>query len=305
MERPEANAALLESWELHLRSPLDGGRPKRPRTIAFYLEEMHRFIRWLTSSGHDGDLEHVARDHAAAWINDMRTRGLADATVRSRWIVLRNFYGWATAEEILTENPVAAILVAKAQEPPPDVLSDATIKALLAACRGTSFNDRRDLALIRFMLATGLRVSEACEVTLTGVDLLARLVTIEGKGGKIRVARFDPATASAVDRYRRIRGKHRLASRPDLWLGYRGPLTRKGAAAILDRRSEMAGVGHVHAHQLRHTYAHRMKLAGVSDENLMALAGWADPVSLRRYGAHLGVERALASYDTADPMGGL
>lgn len=306
MGTTEANQALLESWELHLRSPLDGTKPKRPRTIALYLEEARRFVGWLEGHGRPGDLEAVPRPDVAAWIADLRAQGRAEATIRSRWIALRNLYSWAHAEAVVDANPLADIVVSKADEPPPDVLDDATIKALLKACQGTGFGDRRDFALFRFMLATGLRVSEVVGIGLADLDLMARVVFVgDGKGGKARVARFDPATAAALDRYKRARGRHRLARRPELWLGHRGPLTRKGVPSILAKRCADAGVGHIHPHQFRHTLAHLAKKAGMSDESLMSLAGWSDASSLRRYGEHLRTERALASYDDVNPMEGL
>lgn len=311
MGTTEANAALLESWELDLRSPIrPRSRPKRPRTIKLYLEEVRRFAGWLADhdrpSDAPGDLETVQRADVAAWIGDLRAKGLSQSTIRSRWIALRNLYGWAHAEEVLPANPMAKVSVPRADEPPPDVLGDDTIKALLKACEGTTYNDRRDLALIRFMIATGLRVSEVCAVGVGDLDLMSRLVAVtDGKGGKSRVARFDPATAAALDRYRRARGRHRLSARPELWLGHRGPLTRKGVPTILDKRAALAGVGHVHPHQTRHTFAHRSKKAGASGEDLMRLAGWADSASLRRYGSQLATERALAAYDGFDPMAGL
>lgn len=311
MDVREANTALLESWELDLRSPVrPGAKPKRPRTIALYLAEVDRFARWLTE--HDrpadqpGDLTTVTHVDVVAWIADLRARGLSASTIRSRWVALRSLYGWVTEEEITAANPLDRIVVPKADEPAPEVLSDQDVKALLAACAGTTFGDRRDLALIRLMLASGLRVSETCGLQVGDVDLRSRLVMVtDGKGGRSRVSRIDPATAAAIDRYKRIRGRHRFAGRPELWIGHRGPVTRKGVPSILDKRAAIAGIGHVHAHQLRHTWAHRSKRAGASGEDLQKLGGWSDAGIMARYGAALAEERALAAYDDFDPMAGL
>lgn len=306
----EANDALLDSWTLDLRSPVrPGQRPKQPRTITHYLAEVRRFAAWLAAhdrpAGAPGDLEAVGRLDAVAWIGDMRSRGLAENTVRNRWIALRALYSWAVYEEVLDASPLARVSVARPDEPPPNVVGDDDLRALLAACKGTSFYDRRDMALVRFMFATGARVSEVCGVSVDDVDVSVRVVRFMGKGAKPRVARFDPATATALDRYRRARARHRLARRPELWLGHRGPLTRKGVPAILVKRAALAGIGHVHPHQTRHTWAHRAKSAGANGEDLQRLAGWADPKSMARYGRALADERALAAYDGFDPMAGL
>lgn len=310
MGTDEANAALLESWTLDLRSPVrPGKRPKAARTITHYLDEVNRFAAWLAAhdrpAGAPGDLEAVRRLDVVAWIGDMRQRGIAENTVRNRFIALKALYGWALDEEVVERSPVDRVSVARPDEPPPDVLPADDVKALLAACQGTGFYDRRDAALIRFMFATGARVSEVCGVAVDDIDLSLRVARFMGKGSKPRVARFDPTTATTIDRYKRARARHRYGRRPELWLGHRGPITRKGVPAILDKRAAMAGIGHVHPHQTRHTWAHRMKDSGASDEVMQQLAGWADARSLGRYGSSLAAERALAAYDGVDPMGDL
>lgn len=311
MDVEAANATLLESWELDLRSPVrPGARPKRPRTIGLYLDEAHRFARWLTDhdrpKGEAGDLATVTHADVVAWVADLRNAGLSTSTIRSRWVALRSLYGWADEEEITETNPLARVVVPKADEPPPDVLDDHQLKALLAACKGTTFGDRRDLALVRLMLASGLRVSEVVGLDVADVDLRTRLVAVtDGKGGKSRVSRIDAGTAAAIDRYKRARGRHRFAQMPNLWIGHRGAMTRKGVPAMLRKRAEMAGVGHVHPHQLRHTWAHRSKRSGASSEDLQRLGGWSDAKVMQRYGAALAEERALEAYDVFDPMAGL
>jgi integrase len=120
------------------------------------------------------------------------------------------------------------------------------------------------------------------------------------------MVRFDPATAKHLDRYLRARARHpRYARRRDLSIGFRGPLTRKGVPAILDKRTAMAGIGHIHAHQLRHTWSHRWLANGGAEQDLMRLGGWSSHEIMARYCSAQGVDRALAAYDNVDPMGEL
>lgn len=298
-----ANQALLDSWRLSLHD-------KQPRTIDLYLREARRFAAWLADAqrpeNNPGDLLTVSRQDVQTWIREMQAQGRAKATIRSRWIALRNLYGWLVEEDELDDSPLAKVRVPKTDPPPPDVLSEDQLRALLRACEGRSFEDRRDAALIRFMAATGLRVSEVCDLELGDIDLAMRLATVRsGKGDKARIVRFDPATAKALDRYLRARARHRFARRRDLWVGFRGPLTRKGVPTILDKRTMLAGIGHVHAHQLRHTWAHRWLASGGAEQDMMRLGGWANGEVMRRYRAAQATDRALAAYDSIDPMGAL
>jgi integrase len=180
---------------------------------------------------------------------------------------------------------------------------DRDLKRLLKACSGKGIWERRDLAMIRVAAATGIRVGELCALQIADVDLNTRTIVIRhGKGDRARVARMDPETAAAVDRYKRARGRHKLGHLPDLWIWRGGPMGISGAQAMLPRRCEQAGVPKMHWHQLRHRFAHAWLAAGGQEGDLAKLGGWSDPGVMRRYGSALATERALAAYDE---MGGV
>lgn len=299
----QANEALLESWLLALHG-------KTPRTRQLYLEEVNRFARWLKDhhrpEGTAGDLLRVTRHDARAWLGDLEREGKSKATIRSRWIALRSFYRWAVDEDELDESPMAKVVVPKSDPPPIAVLDADQLRALFRACEGRNFVDRRDLALFRLLAATGMRIGEACDLTVNDIDLVNRVVVIRhGKGDRSRMVRFDAATAAALDRYRRARARHRLAGTPWLWLGYRGRFTRKGASPALDKRAKLAGLGHVHPHQLRHSFANLWLVNGGAEGDLQRLGGWESPQVMARYGSARAVDRALAAYDNVNPLAGL
>jgi integrase/recombinase XerD len=298
-----ANEALIDSWRLSLHG-------KAARTGVLYLAELERFTAWLVGHGRPratpGDLAAVGRSDVEAYLTDLQAQGRAPATIRSRWIALRNFYGWAADEDEVADNPMARVKVAKATPPPVEVLNDSDLAGLFKACAGTGFYDRRDLALLRLLAATGLRASEVIDLAAEDVDLANRVLIVRhGKGDKSRSARFDPGTAQAVDRYRRARARHRLAPLSAFWIGHRGPLTRKGLGPILNKRAALAGLDHVHPHQLRHTWADRWLAAGGGEGDLQRLGGWESAEVMRRYGAVRATDRALIAYDTVNPLGSL
>ncbi|WP_454778668.1 tyrosine-type recombinase/integrase [Georgenia muralis] len=127
-------------------------------------------------------------------------------------------------------------------------------------------------------------------------DLTAGTAIVRrGKGGKGRVVPFGPQTARAIDRYKRRRAGHRLASTQALWLGDRGKgFTYDALYKALTHRARVAGLTGFHPHQLRHTAAHRWLAAGGSEGGLMAVAGWTRPDMLTRYTKARASERAAA-----------
>src|SRR5207247_25497 len=92
------------------------------------------------------------------------------------------------------------------------VLSDDQLRRLLRACEGRSLRDRRDEALVRLMVETGLRAGEVVTLRLDDVDVGGgTLVVRRGKGGGGRLVPFSPQTSRALDRYLRLRRQHVLA----------------------------------------------------------------------------------------------
>lgn len=66
--------------------------------------------------------------------------------------------------------------------PPVPVLDDAQLKALLATCKGSSFADRRDLAILLVFIDTGARRSEVAGLRVDDIDADRGVLRVTGKG---------------------------------------------------------------------------------------------------------------------------
>ena len=171
-------------------------------------------------------------------------------------------------------------LDAKVVEP----LTGEQIAALVATCAGKDLRERRDEAIIRFMIETGARAGEVVALGIADVELSTGTATVRrGKGGRGRVVPFGPQTSRALGRYLRVRRRHRLAGTPALWLGDRGKeFSYDALHKTLGARARAAGIVGFRPHRLRHTAAHRWLAAGGSEGGLMAVAGWTRPDMLLR-----------------------
>ena len=217
------------------------------------------------------------------------------STAATRYRALSSFFAWCVREGELEENPMIGIKAPKVPIEPPDVLTNSEIERLFNSCRGVTFRDRRDAALIHFLLATGARISEAVGMHVEDIDRDAGIVLLKGKGNKRRPVPLGSKTQTVMDRYLRARRRHRLTELPELWLAERGPLTRSGAYQAIVERGKVAGV-RVYPHQLRHTFAHRFRAKGGGVDDLMELAGWARVDMALRYGKSAAQERAINAH---------
>lgn len=277
---------LGKSFARHLRA-----EGKAARTIKLYGMSVQMFTDWLTARGTAPTLDAFTRDNIREWLADL-SEDRAAGTVRTRYRGLFRFAGWLVDEEEIDAHPMRALSPPEAKASPVPVLTDDELTALLKACKGKAFTDRRDEAMIRVLLDTGIRVSELCGLTTESVDLDNGMALVRGKGDKVRPVYLSARTVAALDRYARARASHRHAYLSAYFLTQRGALSTDGAREMIRARGRAAGIDGLHPHRFRHTFAHDFLMAGGQERDLKRLAGWTSDVMLERYGASAADARA-------------
>jgi site-specific recombinase XerD len=281
-------AAELETWMTALEA---AGR--EPATLRAYRAGVEGFLRWHAAQG----TAKPVLDKAAvrAYLADL-AKECKPATCQLRHAALRRFSAYLAAEEVTEGDALAGMKPPKGDQPVVPRLSDEELAALIRACKGREFTDRRDEALVRLMAEALLRASEAIGLTVADVDVRGGVALVRrGKGGKGRRVPFGPETGQAIDRYLRLRRRHPLAHTAPMWLPGAGRprFGYQGLAAAIGARAQAAGVEHFHLHRLRHTGASRWLRAGGSPLSLRAVGGWTDLAMVQRYTADTAEAQAI------------
>jgi integrase/recombinase XerD len=304
-EVPHWATGWLASFSLFLEA---GGKSRH--TVSRYTDAPGWLAGWLAPRHPTvGDWDQVTHEHIKTFLVYLQEAGYSTKYVHNIGAAVAAFWAWWAVEEDLP-NPMMRVAVPAAPKlgsNPPPVIELEQLEALLKdAERGRDFESRRDAAFVRMFASTGVRLSELTNLVLDDVNLSKREMIVTGKGGKTRRVRFDRRCALALDRYIRVRSKHKHADLPGLWLAVRRskPISSSGVQQAIRRRGEALGL-RLHPHLFRHTFCHRWLVEGGAEGDLEEFVGWDSSQMLRLYGRSARAERARTAYDRIDVMGGI
>ena len=268
-----------------------------PRTMGSRREVMNKFLWFLRIRGIETVGVHEIRqflhylghghmEPGGRWGNPRQINPVSSGTIKTYHSILRTFFSWCQAEGEIDSSPMLRI-------PPPtdrpdqvQPLNAQQLNAILGAAK-RSLHPRRDEALVLFLLDTGVRATELCDLRRRDVDLQAGSATVMGKGHKTRTVPFSRDTKRALFQY--------LNSRPNdaeaaLFQSDRGVtagdgLTRHGLRFLVRRLAEAAHVKGVRVspHTFRHTFAISFLRGGGNVFTLQQILGHTNLAMTNRY----------------------
>ena len=196
-----------------------------------------------------------------------KERGVSERSLENIRANLSSFFQWLTIEEVIEKNPMLKIRPIKYVKEIKRAYSDVEIDKLRSACK-----NEKERALVEFLLATGVRVDELCQMDITDVDMQTMTVHVRhGKGGKERITYITPVAIEWLKKY--------LAKRRDLECGIlfanknHERIHAVGIRYILNQIAKRAGVTNVHPHRFRRTFATGLAKRGMDVREIQKLLG--------------------------------
>jgi integrase/recombinase XerD len=303
---------LVEDFMQYLRHE----RGQAEHTQRTYAAVLNRFIAWAETQG-VVDWKAVELRHLMSFLQHERERVLANQPENSHRrlssesvyleiAALRAFYRFAENEGLLPANPAENLSLPRRWKRLPKALTNGEIERLLQAERPETPRSLCEQAVLELAYASGLRLSELCQVRLEQLHLEAGFATVIGKGNKERVVPIGRKAISALERYL-------AAGRPNLvkprstaavFLSQRGtPFAAVTLWLRLKQRARRAGIPrNVTPHMLRHSFATHLLENGADLRVIQELLGHAS-ISTTEVYTHVAGQRLREVHRKFHPRG--
>ena len=271
-----------------------------------YLFEVRRFVEFLDFQGKDSPAS-IDTKTVDRYMAKLATSSLTRRSVMVAASALRRYVKFLVEMEAL-EASVEVDFTSKASSNKlPKVLSKSRLESVLDQDRSPLVTQEqevalaRDLAMAELLYGAGLRVSELVGLDLADLDRRTLVVTVLGKGSKVRRVPYSKKAEKALSCYLVGPRAELLAGKPQteaLFLGTHG--SRIDQRQV--RRSLVKlGLGGS-AHALRHSYATHMLDAGADIRTVGELLGHVELSTTQIY-THVSKERLMAVYGSSHPRG--
>ena len=272
-------------------------------TVRNYTHDLRHFLEFLEMEN-VATLGDVDRYVLRRYIASLQEHGFEKTSVSRKLSALRSFHSYLMQQNLIDSNPLLTVSAPKLDKRLPSFLSSDEVKHLLEIPDTTTPQGQRDRAMLEFLYASGLRVSEIVGLNLDNVTIETREIRVWGKGSKERMVLIGKPAASALDIYlrdgrRRLLGKSRTEA---LFINrYGRRLSERFLQKAISKYAIKAGLEkRVFPHMVRHSFATHLLDGGADLRVVQELLGHADLSTTQIY-THVTQNQARKVYLAAHP----
>jgi integrase/recombinase XerC len=275
-------------------------RGSSEKTIQAYAADIAALLTYLES--HSISLpKQVRLNHLRSFFAGEVKRGMAKSSMARRLSCYRTWLDDMVRDGYMETNVARLVSLPKREKKVPSFYYQEEIKALLESISGNDLWTLRDRALLEFIYAAGVRVSECIELDVTDVDFEEGIVLVMGKGSKERYVVVGEVALTWMRKYLQLREGTQIDNRA-LFINQRGGrLTDRSVRRILDKYiQKIPQLGHISPHALRHSFATHLLDGGADLRVVQELLGHASLSSTQIY-THTTRERLARIYQQTHP----
>ncbi|MDH3492810.1 MAG: tyrosine recombinase XerC [Acidobacteriota bacterium] len=300
----------LEQFFQHLRYERNVSR----HTLRNYLSDLGQFHSFLAPPQKDGtfkkipvkDIDHIT---IREWLSELHSANKKKTSIARKLASLRTFFQFLVREGVLEVNPAKLVSTPRIERKLPTHLSTEDAVRFIECPDSNTHLGMRDRAILEFLYATGIRVSELVNIDIGDIDFKEKLVRVLGKRKKERILPFgEPALQSLMHYLNEARPEF-LNNCPPLerdekavFLNYKGTrISTRSVGRMVDKYiKQCSDIKNISPHSLRHSFATHLLDSGADLRDIQELLGHARLSTTQIY-TQVSMEKLIEVYDKAHP----
>ncbi len=236
-----------------------------------------------------------------SFIASRHRNGIGGKSLQRNLSAIRAFYRYLIRQGLVDRNPAQGIITPKTPKNLPRTL-DVDQTCQLIEIRDTDPLAIRDKAILELIYSSGLRLSELTGLDITSIDMADAIVTVSGKGNKMRKIPVGKQAILSLQKWSALRDKFAREGEQALFVSQRG--TRISTRSVQLRLQYWAIrqglVTNVNPHMLRHSFATHILESSGDLRAVQELLGHAN-ISTTQIYTHLDFQHLSKVYDRSHP----
>ena len=233
---------------------------RSPNTVRAYQSEIRKLLAFLAAHGHALTVDALRHEDLRAYQRHLAGRLRSPASRARALVAIRSWLRWVAREGLIDKDLSNGITLPKLEQRLPKPIDPAELTRLLSALPHDTPHEKRDRALVQFLVSTGCRISEALMLDRTDVPRSGNRLVVTGKGSKQRTVYLTNDARAALEEYLAVREDACMA----LFINFdrsiaddrQRRLTGAGARYIVTRiRKQLGAWSFKSPHVARHTAA--------------------------------------------------
>ena len=174
---------------------------RSPNTVRAYDSEIRKLIEFLASKGHSLGVDELTHDDLRAYQRHLATRLKSPASRARALVAIRSWLRWTAREGLIERDLSNGITLPKLEQRLPKPIDPDELTRLLSALPRETLPEKRDRALVQFLVSTGCRISEMLALNRTDFPRSGNRLVVTGKGAKQRSVYLTADARGAMEEY--------------------------------------------------------------------------------------------------------
>ncbi|MFH1239210.1 MAG: site-specific tyrosine recombinase XerD [bacterium] len=274
-------------------------------SVNSYRRDLIFYLKFLKEKGID-DIARISYHDVFNYLVSQMDRGISTASLRRYIVSIKTFHRFLVREKHTVSDPTINLEAPKLGLKLPAVLNTREIEELLNQPDLSAKDGLRDKAIMELIYATGMRISEVANLSVTDLNLPLGYTRCVGKGSKERIVPVGKVAREYLQQYLEdIRPKIIRKSEADyLFLSRLGRgFSRVGLWKMIKKYVRQMGLSkNITPHTLRHSFATHLLEHGADLRSVQEMLGHSD-ISTTQIYTHITRERLKDIHKKYHPHG--